>query len=88
MAEKQAKDTKYQYALNSNLVLQGQSGPRGPVLPSGEGETLKGRKLASFGDRATREKAPEDTKLGKRKIEAQVHGMDLGKRHKNETHNL
>jgi hypothetical protein len=33
----------------------------------------------------TREKVPDESRLGKRKIEAQVHGMDLGKRHKNET---
>jgi hypothetical protein len=68
MAEKQAKESKYKYSLNAGLVLQG--GPKGPQLPSGEGETLVGRRLAGFGDRVTREKAPDESKLGKRKIEA------------------
>lgn len=70
MTEKQTKESKYKYTLNSNLVLQGQNkdgggsrNNKGQQLPSGEGESLAGKKLAGFGDRIVREKlqdAPEN----------------------------
>ncbi len=59
MTEKEAQRTKYKYDLvriapilniqNSNLVIQGQSTNR-ENEPSGEGNTLAGKKLAPFGD--------------------------------------
>ena len=53
MAEKLVQNTKYTYGLNASLVIQGnQSGaPRQENEPTGEGMTLAGRQLASFGDR-------------------------------------
>lgn len=63
--------------MNSNLVLSGQNrdggeGGRarqpGDQLPTGEGESLAGRALASFGDRVVKEKAKESTEVdGKKK---------------------
>ncbi|KAF9914159.1 DEIH-box ATPase [Lobosporangium transversale] len=58
MADKIAKDQQYQYALNSNLVLQANrsDNPRRGNEPTGEAESLYGRiDPKEFGSRAIRD---------------------------------
>ncbi|KAG0308854.1 DEIH-box ATPase [Dissophora globulifera] len=58
MADKIAKDQQYQYALNSNLVLQSNrsDNPRRGNEPTGEAESLYGRiDPKEFGSRAVRD---------------------------------
>ncbi|CDW82626.1 u5 small nuclear ribonucleoprotein 200 kda helicase [Stylonychia lemnae] len=59
MTEKEVQRTKYKYVLNSNLVIQGSANLSRENEPSGEGESLVGRKLAPFGDLVEREKPPQ-----------------------------
>lgn len=60
MSDRYVQGTKYQYSLNSNLVISGgRGGGPNENEPSGEGDTLAGKKLATFGDRAQRERPPE-----------------------------
>ncbi len=61
------------FVQNSNLVIQGGNrggdrtgGPNESNEPSGEADTLVGKRMAQFGDLALREKPPEGTK-GKKK---------------------
>ena len=69
MTDEHVKKTRYTYAMNSNLVLSGQNrdggeGRRGRQpgdQPTGEGDTLARRNLASFGDRVIKEKAKDGT---------------------------
>ena len=74
MAEKYVQNTKYKYALNASLVIQGnQSGaPRQGDEPSGEGATLAGRQLAGFGDRVEKTKPVELKDKAAKKLEQQA----------------
>jgi len=62
MAEEIARQTAFEYRVNSNLVLQADRSllPRRGDEPSGEPETLSGKiNPKDFGDRAVRNK-PKD----------------------------
>jgi pre-mRNA-splicing helicase BRR2 len=65
MAEQHAKASQYQYAANSNLVLQADRSqiPRRDQEPSGEPESLWGKiNPKEFGSRAVRDSAPVEKK--------------------------
>ena len=70
MAEKYVQNTKYKYDLNASLVIQGnQSGaPRQENEPSGEGTTLAGKSLATFGDRVEKTKPAELKEKAAKKV--------------------
>ena len=74
MAEKYVQNTKYKYELNASLVIQGdKSGaPRGENDPSGEGSTLAGQKMATFGDRVAKTKPTELQAKAVKKLEKQA----------------
>ena len=74
MAETYVKNTKYKYELNASLVIQGnKSGaPRGENDPTGEGSTLAGTKLSSFGDKVQRTKPTELQEKALKKLEKQA----------------
>lgn len=59
MTDKYVRETQHKYTANASLVVN-----RGDVkvqsgLPSGESESLKGRRLHTFGDLVSKEANPE-----------------------------
>ncbi|KAI8357996.1 Sec63-domain-containing protein [Mortierella sp. GBAus27b] len=82
MADKVAKDQQYQYALNSNLVLQSNrsDNPRRGNEPTGEAESLFGRiDPKDFGNRATRDLSKIDEAKQKK---SELSEKDLERRKK------
>lgn len=69
MTDKYVRERRYQYTENASKVVQREKvGPTANV-PSGESESLVGRKLKPFGDLVSKESNPELKKL---KEEAKV----------------
>ena len=63
MAEKLARHKQYEYRNTSNLVLQAETRTaRAGSEPTGEPETLRGRDLYTFGDRAVQTRPAEKKK--------------------------
>jgi len=74
MAEKYVQNTKYKYDLNASLVISGNAkkgggGGEGGNDPSGEGASLAGRNLNTFGDRVVKEKPQEIKEKALKKLE-------------------
>lgn len=61
----------YEYRSNANLVLHGANRARNTNEPTGEAETLRGKQLPRFGDRALTSKAPVDDAKKKKKRPAE-----------------
>lgn len=93
MAEAFERFKRFEYRQNSNLVLQrdpyltGAPGGAHQGEPTGEPETLAGRKLYPMGDKAERGlKKEEKEKIGKRRAKQKEGG--LSKRAKLVSHRL
>lgn len=69
MTDKYVRERRYQYTENASKVVQREEGGPRANLPSGESESLVGKKLKPFGDLVSREENPELKKL---KEEAKV----------------
>jgi len=84
MADQSQRQLQYQYAANSNLVLQADRGTRRDHEPTGEPETLYGKiNPKSFGDRAQRtieeEKQKRDKALKAREEKLRATGAERQK---------
>lgn len=60
----------YEHRSNANLVLHSMGKPKGAYEPSGEAESLRGKNLPRFGDRALTVRAPLDDAKKKKKRQA------------------
>lgn len=63
MTDKYERDRQYQYTANASMVVQRERTGPSSNLPSGESESLRGRKIAAFGDLVSKETDPELKKL-------------------------
>jgi hypothetical protein len=60
MADKTVRDRRYQYTENASKIVQRDKNAKTESnLPSGESESLVGRKLKSFGDLVSKDVNPE-----------------------------
>ncbi|WIA19957.1 hypothetical protein OEZ85_005838 [Tetradesmus obliquus] len=79
-AESYARFKQYDYRANSNLVVTSENRTRDAHEPTGEPETLAGRKIAKMGDRAQQQRPEglsDKSKAKGKKREAGKSGMDF-----------
>ena len=59
MADKYERDRQYQYTANASKVIQKDRSAPIANLPSGEADSLVGKRMMSFGDLVSKEENPE-----------------------------
>jgi len=63
MTDKYERDRQYQYTANASMVVHKERTGNNKNLPSGESESLVGRRMQPFGDLVSKEENPELKKL-------------------------
>ena len=63
MADKYERDRQYQYTANASKVVQRDKAAPIANLPSGEADSLVGKRMMPFGDLVSKDENPELKKM-------------------------